>query len=151
LGYLGLARTGTGDPAGLEDMREAIAIAKTGGYARDVGAISNNLATALWAFEGPAPALESMRDGIAYVRPRGLTDMAFSIECGTLDALVDVGDLDRVLAVANRLAPELESKAEIFNLMTVRAAQARALTVRDAGHEAAPWLGGFEASARDLG
>jgi tetratricopeptide (TPR) repeat protein len=151
LGFRGLARTGLGDAGGLADMREAITLARAAGHARDVGAISNNLATALWAFEGPAPAVAEMRGGIDYAAERGLADMAFSIECGSLDALVDLGELDHVIQFASDTAPGLEAKGEIFNLMTVRAAQARALSIRGTVTDAKPWLDAFEASARQLG
>ena len=128
LGFRGLARTGLGDAGGFTDFRDAMALATVAGLARDYEVIGSNMATTLWAFEGPGPSLAATRDAMGHARDRGLTDMAVAGECGTLDALVDLGELDEVLQIAERLTPALQANDERFNLMTVQAAHVRSIS-----------------------
>ncbi len=58
LGYRGMARASLGDTGGLEDFREAIALATEAGQGREVALLHNNLELLLWRFEGPAACLE---------------------------------------------------------------------------------------------
>ena len=62
-------------PEACEDFREAIELATEAGQGREVGLLHNNLGSALWGFEGPAASLEVLREGIAYAKARGLTEM----------------------------------------------------------------------------
>ena len=47
--------------------------------------LHNNLGWALWAFEGPAASLEVLREGIAYAKARGLTEMLDALTESTLE------------------------------------------------------------------
>ena len=71
LGYLGFARGRSGDPRGLDDMREAIRIATDVGQGREVGVLHNNLGLQLWAYEGPQAALDELDTGTAFAPPAG--------------------------------------------------------------------------------
>ncbi len=86
LGYRGLARTDLGDPGGLQDFREAIELATEAGQGREVALLHNNLGMDLWGFEGPAASLEVLRDGIAYAKARGLTEMLDVLTESVLDS-----------------------------------------------------------------
>ena len=150
LGFRGLARTGLGDAGGFTDFRDAMVLATAAGLARDYEVIGSNMATTLWAFEGPGPSLAATRDAMAHARDRGLTDMAVAGECGTLDALVDLGELDEALQIAKRLTPALQANDERFNLMTVQAAEVRIDILR--GVSPAPgWVDAFEVLVRQIG
>ena len=136
--------------AEFTDFRDAMALATVAGLARDYEVIGSNMATTLWAFEGPGPSLAATRDAMGHARDRGLTDMAVAGECGTLDALVDLGELDEVLQIAERLTPALQANDERFNLMTVQAAHVRVDILR--GMSPAPgWVDAFEGLVRQIG
>ena len=72
LGSRGLARAYLGDRGGLDDFREAIALATEAGQGRAAAVLINNLGVALWAFEGPMAALEVLDGAIAFAQPEGL-------------------------------------------------------------------------------
>ena len=151
LGFRGSSRANLGDAGGLLDMREAIEVVSAAGEGREVVVLDNNLAVALWAFEGPTANLDALRDGIRHADARGLTDMSLSLRCGLLDVQVDLGELDRVLEEVIDLSPGLEASGARFNLVTVRTAQARVAVIRGCDAASTPWLPWFEATAREIG
>src|SRR6266545_4805741 len=103
LGYRGLARSQLGDSGGIEDMREATALATQAGQGREATLLHTNLGAQLLMFEGPEAALEVMRAGIAFAQPRGLAEMVNFTAALTLDLLADSGELDEALEVAVKL------------------------------------------------
>ena len=123
LGYRGLARCQLGDRGGLDDFREAIALATEAGQGREVALLHNNLAIALWPLEGPSAALEVMRAGIAFTQARGLTGMTRGLTANMLDALVETGEHEQALDLASELATASEASGNLFdlNLRTGRA------------------------------
>jgi len=148
LGHRGVARGGLGDPAGLEDMREAITLATEAGQGRGVANLHANLGYLLWLFEGPAAFLEALHAGIAFAQSRGLADFNTG---GTLEALVDCGELDEALAVAAQFGDRLEASEAVWDLIVVRAVQARILTLRGQSAQAAGSLGWLESRCRAAG
>jgi hypothetical protein len=141
LGFRGLARITLGDHGGVGDMRQAIALATAAGQGREVALLHNNLGLSLWVFDGPAAALEVMRDGMTFARSRGLTEMLDGITAGKPDLLYDLGALDEALDVAAAIATRLEASEAALDLIGVRAAHARSLALRGRAGEAAGWLG----------
>ena len=85
-------------------MREAIAIATEAGQGREVAILHNNLADALWAFEGPGAALEVMRAGIAFARGARAHRDRRVLNGSTAETLVEMGELDEALALAAEIA-----------------------------------------------
>lgn len=148
LGFRGLARANLGDTGGLADMREAIALAIQAGQGREVALLHNNLAMQLWVFDGPAAALEVQREGIGFARARGLTEMADATTASTLDPLVDAGELDDALEVAADVAERLEASGGMWDLIPVRAAQARIMALRGRAADVAGSLAWLESAAR---
>ncbi len=104
LSVRGMASAALGDPAGLEDMREAIELATRAGQGEQVANTQNYLGLALWSFEGPTAGLESLRDGIAFSRSRGLAELVEDLTGSTLDVLVDRGEFDEALDVSATIA-----------------------------------------------
>jgi len=151
LGFLGLAEAESGDPRGLDHQREAVALAIATGAGREVGSLANNLGVSLWNYSGPAEAARVIREGADYSAARGLDEMAVSLRCGELDARVDLGELDVVLQAVSELLPTLRDIHDVFNIGTLRAAQARVLMIRGDPADAAEWIGEFEASIRSVG
>jgi class 3 adenylate cyclase/tetratricopeptide (TPR) repeat protein len=151
LGYRGLARGYLGDPGGLEDMREATALATQSGQGREAAVLYNNLGVSLHSFEGPAAALQVMRTGIAFAQPHGLAEMVNATTASTLDELVESGDFDEALEVAAGIADRLETGEAGADLAMVRAAQARILALRGQAMEVVGSLGALESISRGSG
>jgi class 3 adenylate cyclase/tetratricopeptide (TPR) repeat protein len=148
LGYRGLARTNLGDAGGLEDFRDAIELATEAGQGRDVALLYNNLGWSLWSFEGPAASQEVLRDGIAYAKVRGLTEMLDMLTESTLDPLVDTGEHDEALEVAAEAVPRLEASGDVWDRTGIHAVQARILALRGQGAQVAEVLEWLEPAAR---
>jgi class 3 adenylate cyclase/tetratricopeptide (TPR) repeat protein len=72
LGYLGLARSNTGDAGGLDDVRRALALTTERGQGRESAVLYNNLSRELWVMEGPAAALSVYGEGIEFAERRGI-------------------------------------------------------------------------------
>jgi tetratricopeptide (TPR) repeat protein len=149
LGYRGSSRMDTGDPAGIEDLREAIRLATQAGQGREVGMLHNNLGVGLGAFEGPQAALAELRTGIAYATARGLNEIADITTGSTLSALFDAGQLDDALALATTLAERTHD--DQIALGEVRSVQARVHTLRGQPALAADYLDWLVTTSREAG
>ena len=147
LGYRGLARCDLGDRAGLEDFRDAIALATEAGQGREAGVMYGNFGETLWAFEGAAPALEVMRSGIAFAQDRGLAEVVNYTTGSTLDPLFGHGAFDEALVVAAGIVERYEN-ADITAQVNARAAQGRILTLRGQAPQVAGSLDWLESTAR---
>jgi tetratricopeptide (TPR) repeat protein len=145
LGVRGYARADLGDPAGLEDFREAIALAAAAGQGRDGALLLGNMGYKLWLMEGPAASLEVLRENIAFEKARGLTEGAESTRAFTLDLLFDLGEIDDV--VAGVAAFGLEASREAFASLVVRSVQARVASLRG-GDDEVDLLDRLEQAAR---
>jgi len=148
LGYRGLARSQLGDSGGIEDMREATALATQAGQGREATLLHTNLGAQLLMFEGPEAALEVMRAGIAFAQPRGLAEMVNFTAALTLDLLADSGELDEALEVAAEIAGRPENE-DVLALATVRAAQARILVLRGQAAQVTGSLDWLESTSRE--
>ena len=147
----GMARANLGDPGGLEDYREAIALGIQEGGGQRVAMAYNNLGVDLWAFEGPVAALEVLKPGLAYAKARGLTGMADLLTMSLNDVLFDTGEHGVALEVVHDKALSLESSGDVFDLTFVRSAQVRILSLRGEGAEAAKLLDWLEPASRASG
>lgn len=135
LGFRGLARATLGDAGGLADLREAIELATEAGQGREVASLHNNLGVTLFAFEGPAASLEVLGAGIAYAEPRGLTASLDMLTGSSLDCLIDTGEHDEALTLADEMAPRLEASGDVSDLIWLRSAQVRIFALRGQGAE----------------
>jgi class 3 adenylate cyclase/tetratricopeptide (TPR) repeat protein len=150
LDFRGIARGALGDPGGVSDLREAITIASEAGDGHEVARLHNNLSVQLWGFEGPAAALAVSRAGVDFARTRGLIEVLDFILAGALDLLVDAGEFDEALAIADDMAPRKEAKGDVVDLVVLRAAQVRVSSLRGQGDRLAPRIDWLEATAREL-
>ena len=149
LGFRAMARTESGDPGGIQDYRTAIELATEAGQGREVALLHNNLGFNLWFLEGPAASLEVLREGIAYAKARGLTEMHDLLIQSTVDGLADTGEHDEVLSLTAEMAPRLEASDDVFNLVGMRIAQARILVLRGESSQVLGWLEWLESAARE--
>ncbi len=141
----GMALAELGDPAGLEDFREAIELATQAGQGEEVAQTQNSLGLALWSFEGPAAALEALREGIAFSRSRGLAEFAEDLTGSTLDVLVDQGEFGDVLELAAAISARV-GEEDLWHLFDARAAMVRVLALQGRASQALDSLGWIESN-----
>jgi hypothetical protein len=149
LGFRGSARCALGDPAGLEELRAALALSLDRGEGRDAAVLYNNLGDALLPVEGPASVLAVYREGIGFAERRGISEFIQVMRSASLDRLIELGAWDRALADATAMVGPAEAAGDVFVLLQLRTAQVRVLVGRGRAAEARPladWLAGRPAS-----
>jgi class 3 adenylate cyclase/tetratricopeptide (TPR) repeat protein len=151
LGFRGSARCALGDPAGLEELRAALALALDRGEGRDTAVLYNNLGDALLPVEGPASVLATYRQGIEFARRRGIGELAAAMAAGSLDRLIEVGEWDRALADAEAMADRAEAEGNVSELLLLRRAQVRVLVGRGQTGPARPLADWLVEAARESG
>jgi class 3 adenylate cyclase/tetratricopeptide (TPR) repeat protein len=87
----GVARGDLGDLGGMDDLRAALEIGLELGAGFDTAVVYNNLIEPLWLSEGPAAALATCREAIAFTERRGLGEGTVWIRTATLVPLLDLG------------------------------------------------------------
>ena len=113
--------------------------------------LQNNFGVQVWGFDGPAASLAVLREGIAYAKTRGLTESLDSLTQSAIDALVDIGEHDEVLAIAADLGPRLEANGNVFDLAGIRAVQVKVFALRGDGLDVEAMLDWLEPAARGTG
>jgi class 3 adenylate cyclase/tetratricopeptide (TPR) repeat protein len=151
LGFRGYARASLGDAEGVPDMRDALTLAVQRGEGRDAAILYNNLAVALCPLEGPASVLAVLREGMEFSERRGIKELALALAAASLDQLVDLGEWDQVLDLAETLIPQAEPTGDIADLLQVRWAQTRVLSARGRAEEARPIADWLVDAARESG
>jgi class 3 adenylate cyclase/tetratricopeptide (TPR) repeat protein len=150
LGYRGFARCDVGDLAGLDDYRDAIALATEAGQGHEAGVLYGNYGETLWAAEGAVAALEVMRSGIAFAQDRGLAETVRFISGSTLDPLCGSGAFDEALELAAAMADRSEN-ADVTVQVCAGAARARILSLRGQASQIGGSLDWLESTARGAG
>jgi tetratricopeptide (TPR) repeat protein len=92
----GDSRCSSGDAGGLDDLREALRIARETGSASDVVTSNDYVAEWLAAIEGPAVALPQYEEGIAIAERRGVVMQGQWTRAGSLSSLFELGRWDDV-------------------------------------------------------
>jgi tetratricopeptide (TPR) repeat protein len=120
LQFRGIARFDLGDLGGVEDLREAVRLGQQLGLGRETALAYQNYGFHLFWLEGPAAALPSFHAALALSEQRGITETALAAQDAILSALIDLGDWQEALDLADRLitvwlasgAPSLAAFAE---------------------------------------
>ena len=149
LGYRGSSRSDLGDPLGIEDMREAIALADEGGQGREVSVLHNNLGIALWGYAGPEAALAELRQGIDYATSRGISSQANWSIVTSLSPLIDSGLLDEALETSHGFGDRLRADESI--LAELRSVEARIHALRGQASHSEEFLEWLEIISREAG
>ena len=141
LSVRGNGRAALGDPAGLVEMEQALALLRDAGAGRAAAAQQNNLAIARYPLEGPARSLAAFEEGISFSEQRGLAGSARWMKLDCPGLLVELGRPNEALDLAASLADALEGSGNKQELIWVRAVE---LGTRLARGEPAPteadWL-----------
>jgi len=147
LGFRGLARSLLGDRAGIEEQREAIALATQAGNGWTAAVVSSNFGGALWAFEGPEAAIGVWREAIAFANARGIGAAVKWASAGLCEALVDHGEFHEALELASEINDRHQGETGISSTMT-RLAEARVMMLRGQTAEVASSLDWLEETLR---
>jgi tetratricopeptide (TPR) repeat protein len=145
LGFRGYARAALGDADGIADMREALSRMIERGEGRDAAVLYNNLAVAVLPIEGPTSAKAVLAEGIEFAERRGVTEMAQAMRVASLDILVDLGEWELAVELADRLEPVAEASGAGADLIQTRWGRTRVYAARGRFAEAeslAEWLVG---------
>ena len=102
----GDSRIALGDPAGVEDLQEALERAQAIGSVSDIVTSFNYLADREWQERGPAAALELLDQASDLADRRGAFSQGSWTKVAALELLVELGRWDEVLARAEPLAEE---------------------------------------------
>jgi tetratricopeptide (TPR) repeat protein len=130
LGYRGANRRVLGDAGAGEDFRDALEIALAAGQVRHASTIYMNWASHRAMFEGPAQALETLDEGIALCRARGLTARVNFMTPARMNHLLTVGEFDQVLQVAEGIAERARREHNSPLLVSAYGFQADVLLLR---------------------
>jgi class 3 adenylate cyclase/tetratricopeptide (TPR) repeat protein len=149
VGYRGSARSDLGERQGLDDLRRALQLAIEQGQGRAAAVQHNNLAYALWQYEGPQAALDAAREGSDFCQRRGFTGTAVAMAAGISAFLAELGQAEQALAEAGPLAERLWAGGDIL-VIEPRSVQLRLLAERGE-HEQAPAVDELVTRARESG
>ena len=121
----GIAKEQSGVTVGLDDLRQALALALEHGLGFEAATAYLNLGETIYATEGPAKELELFEEGIEFALGRGLMHQAWWTKAPMTMALFDLGRWDEALQLADEIiAWDLDHGG---SQMEVLAAQAKAL------------------------
>jgi tetratricopeptide (TPR) repeat protein len=116
----GGARLDLGERGGIDDLREAVAIAKEAGAGQRLMTAYANLAEAAWLLEGPAAALDVISKGEEIGSDRGLAEGVLWLRGASLAPLLEIGDSGTALARGEEVLEACRLRDEIY-LATVSA------------------------------
>jgi class 3 adenylate cyclase/tetratricopeptide (TPR) repeat protein len=148
LGFRAMARADGGDRGSLVDFQDALAGATEAGHGREIALLHLNYGFILGFFEGPAAALDMLRRGRSIAESRGIVEQAEVLTTTTLDALVDLGEHDEALRLADIMLPKALDRGDLWGVLNVRWAQGRIGTLR--GEVDVAWLDGLLSETRAL-
>jgi len=140
LGCRGAARCSLGDKGGLDELREALAIAQERGIGYEMGVVGFNLASALALFEGPTAALEIRLEGLEAAQRRGNQQIELAQRMGVIDDLAWTGRWQEALDEAQSLVPLLQTSEDLHDLVYVRTNQLQILSCQGRYEEAEPLM-----------
>jgi tetratricopeptide (TPR) repeat protein len=137
LGYRATNRRSLGDVGAGDDFRDALEIALAAGQVRHASTIYMNWASHRMIFEGPAQALETLAEGIALCRARGLTARVNFMTPSTMLFLLALGEFDQVIEVAEGLAERARREDNSRLLVSAYGYMADVLLLRGQAHRLA--------------
>jgi tetratricopeptide (TPR) repeat protein len=109
-GFRGYSRAVQGDREGLQEQRAALDSLREAGVGRSTAVAYNNLGSCLLHLEGPRPALELMREGVAFSATRGLRESVMALEDSMLTVLFEAGDWDELLRLGEKVVEDARAQ-----------------------------------------
>ena len=144
----GGVRAARGERDGVEDIRRAIELARAAEDTNQTASALNNCSLAAAPFEGPAVALQLVREGIGIARRRGHAAARHST-ASALDFMLDLGLWDELIEDGNALLAEVGE--DPWEALFARQTLAVVHLARGEEPLAAPHLLGLLERAREFG
>ena len=119
------------------------------GLGRETGVIYGNLTGAIWEQRGPAAALASAREGIAFCEARGIAEQVLSLRATSLRLLADLGHTSDVLKEVESVAARIQATGD-KDFTETRVLEARLLAECGTPRGATD-LNAFLAEVREIG
>ena len=151
LDYRGLARCDLGDLDGVDDMREALAIAHELGATRDIAVLLSNIAGLRWAMEGPVAALETFHEALDLAQRRGMVGTVMWLQGNMLQPLFELGRWDEVVRVAQEVTDWGRSDESEYAVVYALLSEAYLFLARGERARAEPLVAAFLDRSRDIG
>jgi tetratricopeptide (TPR) repeat protein len=123
----GAERSRLGDPAGLAEVEQGIALCMSAGLAHLAATWYYNLAGDSLAVAGPEVALRHLDAGEEFCRSRGLMTAASWLSEARLSCLLETGRLSEALTLADAILPAFKEAGDDFSFVGAAAAKALAL------------------------
>jgi class 3 adenylate cyclase/tetratricopeptide (TPR) repeat protein len=136
-GFRGYSRAIQGDPEGLEEQRAALAGLRTAGQGRATAVAYNNLGSCLLHMEGSRPALDTLREGVAFAETRGLRESVMALEDSMLTVLFEAGEWDDLLRLGTKVVEEARRQGSGHDEVYAEADRAMVLAYREGAAVAA--------------
>jgi class 3 adenylate cyclase/tetratricopeptide (TPR) repeat protein len=149
LGYRGFARASRGERRGVEEMQQALRLAVEQGEGRSAAILYNNLAIAVWLYEGPQAIVDLRREGIEFAQRSGITAVVDTMSSGQMWFLAELGRIEDALRDAALLADRAEQASSVSFVFS-RSVQLR-LLAECGRHAEAPDPEPMLMAARDSG
>jgi class 3 adenylate cyclase/tetratricopeptide (TPR) repeat protein len=131
----GDARCSTGDPAGLEDLREALRLSEASANAADIVTSQNYLGEWLLSMEGPAAGLASYESALELADRRGVVSQGQWTKGAGIGALFDLGEWDRALEWCEELLALGSERLDGSILLMARTVKCSIALLRDRPEE----------------
>ena len=151
LDYRGLARCDLGDLDGVDDMREALAIARELGATRDIAVLLSNIAGLRWAMEGPTAALETFDEALDLAQRRGMVGTVIWLQGNMLQPLFELGRWDEVVRIAGEVTDWGRSDESEYAVVYALLSEAYLFLARGERERAELLVTSFLDRARDIG
>jgi tetratricopeptide (TPR) repeat protein len=152
LQYRGWARWDARDAAGAQaDLQASIEIGLQHGDAGETSIAYNNYGSLRLALEGPAAALETYREGMAFSARRGMEGNRLWSAGETTWCLYDLGRWDELLTVADEVESEAQARSWSQIGLLALPERIKVLLLRGQAAEAAALVGSTLAAAREVG
>jgi tetratricopeptide (TPR) repeat protein len=145
----GEARASNGDPAGIDDLREALAISLELGLIRQTYVIYCNLVGIL-SYHDPAGSLVVADDGLEFVHAHGLPDGDAWIRVFRLQALFMTGRWSELMRSSSEVRAWAEPHGYTRMLVALAYPVAAVLSLTGRADEAAAFAADMEAPATEM-
>jgi class 3 adenylate cyclase/tetratricopeptide (TPR) repeat protein len=148
--FRGGARCELGDMGGLDDLRQALHMSLEYGLGHETVRAHTNLGEWIWLTEGPARGLEVMRAGIDFGERRGMTGPVMRLKGDSLRVLLDSGEWDELLRVADELIAWDRQHGGSYSGVMALSSRAQVLGLRGRLDEAKELKNEFLPRAREI-
>jgi class 3 adenylate cyclase/tetratricopeptide (TPR) repeat protein len=141
----GVLRVNLGDDEGIGDLRRALTLAIEHGDSMDAATFFYDLADSVCIFDGPRAASEVRSQGLEFSQKRGNRLAIDWLHVQSVQHALWTGDWDKALVQADELEAHLANTDDPLNLLELRWAVARLLTLRGEPERAEPltaWVAG---------